>query len=45
MLGALPWEARGALGITAVYLLFTALWGTCLGYRMLGLSSCPAEQQ
>lgn len=28
-------------GLTASYLLLTALRGTCLGYRLLGLSTCP----
>lgn len=31
-----------AFAIPAVYLLFTALKGTCLGYRLMGRSSCPA---
>lgn len=38
----LPLAVRiGALAVTAVYLGFTALTGTCAGYRLLGLSSCP----
>lgn len=31
------------LGMMGVYLLFTALAGTCLGYRLMGKSSCPIE--
>lgn len=29
-------------GGTAVYLLLTALVGTCVGYRLMGRSTCPA---
>jgi hypothetical protein len=28
-------------GGTGAYMLMTALSGTCLGYRMMGLSTCP----
>jgi len=28
-----------------IYLLATALSGTCLGYKMLGLSSCPVDRR
>jgi len=34
---------RVGLGGTAVYLVLTALAGTCLGYRMMGRSTCPAK--
>jgi len=34
---------RVGLGATGVYLLFTALAGTCLGYRLIGRSTCPVE--
>jgi hypothetical protein len=34
---------RAALGLSAVYLLWSSLAGTCLGYRLLGMSSCPRE--
>ncbi|WP_437933803.1 YgaP family membrane protein [Sorangium sp. So ce341] len=38
----LPLAARlGALGLTGLYLLFTALSGTCLGYALIGRSTCP----
>lgn len=30
-------------GILGVYMLFTAVAGTCLGYRLMGKSTCPAE--
>jgi hypothetical protein len=32
-------------GLSAVYMLFTVLSGTCLGYRMLGMSTCPLERK
>ncbi|HEV8547991.1 MAG TPA: DUF2892 domain-containing protein [Polyangiaceae bacterium] len=41
----LPWAVRVVgLGASAVYLLFTVLAGTCLGYRLMGLSTCPNER-
>lgn len=33
----------GVFGGMAGYLLFTALAGTCLGYRLMGRSTCPAS--
>ena len=33
-----------ALGGTGVYLLATAVFGACLGYRMLGISTCSADR-
>jgi hypothetical protein len=32
-----------ALGGLGVYFLFTAVAGSCLGYKLLGKSSCPVE--
>jgi hypothetical protein len=38
-----PLWARGVgLGLGA-YLIFTALAGTCLGYRLMGRSTCPLQ--
>jgi hypothetical protein len=31
-------------GISSCYLLFTALAGTCLGYKLIGKSTCPVAQ-
>ncbi len=31
----------GLLGGMGAYMLITALAGTCLGYRMMGRSTCP----
>jgi hypothetical protein len=33
----------GVLGLSAVYLLFSALAGTCFGYSLLGKSTCPLQ--
>lgn len=30
-------------GAGGAYMLFTALAGTCLGYRIMGRSTCPLE--
>lgn len=41
-----PWSPTvryGVLGATAVYMLLTALVGTCLGYRLIGKSTCPTR--
>jgi hypothetical protein len=41
----LPWAVRIAgFGLSAAYLLFTVLAGTCLGYRLMGYSTCPTER-
>jgi hypothetical protein len=41
----LPWAIRVAgLGLSAAYLSFTVLAGTCLGYRLIGISTCPNER-
>lgn len=32
-----------AFGLSGVYLLFSALAGTCFGYRLMGKSTCPVE--
>ena len=37
-----PVVRLGIFGGTAVYLLLTALVGTCVGYRLMGKSTCPA---
>ena len=31
----------GVFGSMAVYLLWSSLAGTCLGYRLMGKSTCP----
>jgi hypothetical protein len=43
ILAPLPTAVRLPLfGGTALYMLFTVLSGTCLGYRLMGRSTCPA---
>ncbi len=43
VLAPLPFAIRAlAFGGTACYLLLTALAGSCLGYRLMGRSTCPA---
>jgi hypothetical protein len=40
----IPWTvAVFALALPAVYMAFTALAGTCLGYRLMGYSTCPVR--
>ncbi|WP_437806507.1 YgaP family membrane protein [Sorangium sp. So ce1078] len=41
----LPLAARlAAFGAAGAYLLFTALSGTCLGYALMGRSTCPLSR-
>lgn len=39
----IAWELRAGLGVLAAYMLFTALAGSCLGYRMIGRSTCAIQ--
>jgi hypothetical protein len=41
MLAPVPFAASAALGTIGGYLMLTALAGTCLGYRLMGKSTCP----
>jgi hypothetical protein len=34
-----------ALGGGGVYMLATALVGTCIGYRIMGISTCPIARE
>ena len=44
VMAPLPYAVRvPAFGLMGVYMLFTALAGTCLGYRLMGRSTCPLE--
>lgn len=41
-----PWPLAvrvAGFGAMGMYLLFTAVAGTCLGYRLMGRSTCPRE--
>ncbi len=43
VMAPLPLALRlGTFGAMGGYLLFTALAGSCLGYRLMGRSTCPA---
>ena len=45
VMAPLPIAVRvAALALPAVYMAFTALRGTCLGYRMMGVSTCPVPK-
>lgn len=41
---AAPEVTRLAFGLSGVYLAFTALAGSCLGYRLMGRSTCKPER-
>lgn len=44
ILAPVPWWIRVVVfGANAAYLSFTALGGTCLGYRLIGRSTCSVE--
>jgi hypothetical protein len=38
-------EVRAVMGVMGAYWVFTAFAGTCFGYRLMGLSTCPAERR
>ena len=40
-----PLLAQLALALTGVYMVGTSLVGTCLGYKLMGVSTCPIKQQ
>lgn len=42
-LAPLHWAWRLGLGVTGLYMAATVLAGTCLGYRLMGLSTCPTS--
>jgi hypothetical protein len=35
----------GALGATGAYLLLSAAFGSCLGYKMMGISTCRIDRK
>ncbi|HEX5656345.1 MAG TPA: DUF2892 domain-containing protein [Polyangiales bacterium] len=46
VMAPLPLAARlAAFAAPAVYLLATALRGTCLGYALMGRSTCPTRSE
>jgi hypothetical protein len=45
VMAPLPLVVRvAALAVPASYMAFTALRGTCLGYRLMGVSTCPVPK-
>jgi hypothetical protein len=44
-LAPLPFAARGGALAMGLYMLATALAGTCLGYRLMGFRSCPLSER
>jgi hypothetical protein len=40
-LAPLPAAPRVGMAALATYFAITVLLGTCLGYRLMGMSSCP----
>jgi hypothetical protein len=44
VMAPLPLVVRvAAFGALGTYMLFTALAGTCLGYKLIGKSTCPVD--
>ncbi len=44
VISPLPLVAQVALGMMGLYVLGSSLVGTCLGYRMMGMSTCPVHK-
>jgi hypothetical protein len=40
-----PMIAHVGLALTGAYLIGSSLVGTCLGYKLIGVSTCPIKQQ
>ena len=40
-----PLMAAAGLALTGVYMIGTSLVGTCLGYKLIGVSTCPIKQR
>jgi hypothetical protein len=38
-----PFAAQLGFALTGAYLLGSSLKGTCLGYRLMGVSTCPIQ--
>jgi hypothetical protein len=44
VMAPLPWAVRVAtFGVLGCYMVLTAISARCLGYRLLGRSTCPLE--
>ena len=44
IIAPIPLIARIALAANALYLLGSSLMGTCLGYKLMGVSTCPVSR-
>ena len=40
-----PLIATVGFALTGVYMIGTTLVGTCLGYKLIGVSTCPVKQR
>ena len=40
-----PLMAAVGLAFTGLYMIGTSLVGTCLGYKLIGVSTCPIKQR
>ena len=46
LLAPLPLMVRVlAFGVGGAYMMATALFGVCLGYKILGISTCPVDRK
>ncbi|MEQ1871261.1 MAG: DUF2892 domain-containing protein [Vicinamibacterales bacterium] len=45
VLAPVPLIAAVGLVLNGAYLIGTSLVGTCLGYKLIGVSTCPIKQQ
>ena len=41
----LPVALQVAVGLMGVYVLGSSLVGTCLGYKLMGMSTCPVPKR
>lgn len=44
-LAPVPLVAQVLMALNGVYLVGSSLVGTCLGYKLIGVSTCPIKQQ
>jgi Protein of unknown function (DUF2892) len=44
VMAPIPLAASLALGATALYMGGSSLVGTCLGYKLIGVSTCPVSR-
>ena len=45
IIAPLPLMAAVGLALTGVYMIGTSLVGTCIGYKLIGVSTCPIKQR